>query len=118
MALRMASDADDDAIPDYCDLTPEMLAERRPPAIEMMRRARSIEDEDGGYTFVFPGDSETLQLVLGFAAAERRCCPMGTYRIEFGGEADPIRFSFVGPGEMKKDIREGMELDRWFDEVP
>lgn len=107
-----------DAIPDYCDLTPERLADRKPPAIEMMERATGIEDEDGGYTFVFPGDQETLRLVLGFAAEERRCCPMGTYRIEFQGAQDPVRLTFVGPEGMKEDIRDGMELERWFDEVP
>lgn len=108
----------DDAIPDYCDLTVEDLAERRPPAVEMMRRATGIEDAEGGYTFVFPGDHETLHLVLRFAAEERRCCPMGTYLVEFGGVDEPIRFTFVGPAGMKEDIRSGMELDRWFDEVP
>lgn len=108
----------DEAIPDYCDLTPERLAEREPPAVEMMERATGIEDETGGYTFVLPGDQETLQLVLGFAAEERRCCRMGTYRIEFRGEQDPIRLTFVGPDGMKEDIREGMQLERWFDQVP
>lgn len=113
----MASEARD-AIPDYCDLTPGKLAEREPPAVEMMRRATAVEDEEGGYTFVFPGDQETLELVLYFAVEERRCCPMGTYTVEFGGEADPIRLTFVGPKGIKEDIRAGMQLDRWFDEVP
>lgn len=108
----------DDAIPDYCDLSPEKLAERVPPAIEMMRRAIDIEDEDGGYTFVFPGDQETLQLVLAFASEERRCCPMGAYTIRFQGHEDPIRFTFVGPDGMKEDIREGMQLEHWFDQIP
>lgn len=113
----MAPDSDD-AIPDYCDLTVEELAERRPPAVEMMRRATGIEDVEGGYTFVFPGDPETLRLVLRFAAEERRCCPMGTYTIAFGGEHEPVRLTFVGPEGMKEDIRQGMQLDRWFDEIP
>lgn len=108
----------DDAIPEYCDLAPEDLAERTPPTVEMMERATGIEDEDGGYTFVYPGDQETLQLVLSFVAEERRCCPMGTYTIELQGEQDPIRLTFVGPEGMKEDIREGMELERFFDQVP
>lgn len=113
--MTQATDTD---IPDYCDLTPKRLEERKPPAIEMMQRARAIEDEGNGYTFVFPGDHETLQLVASFALAEHRCCPMGTYRIEFQGEDDPIRFTFVGPEGIKEDMREGLQLERWFDEVP
>lgn len=113
----MTTDADTE-IPDYCDLTPEKLEEREPPAIQMMERATGIEDEEGGYTFVFPGDHETLQLVTYFAVEERRCCPMGTFTLEFQGEDDPIRLTFVGPDGMKADIREGMQLERWFDEVP
>lgn len=35
-------------IPDDCDLTPEKLEERKPPAIQMMERATGIEDEVGG----------------------------------------------------------------------
>lgn len=107
-----------DEIPDYCELTPEKLAERKPAAIQMMERATGIEDEDGGYTFLFPGDQETLELVLYFAREERRCCPMGTYTIRFGGEDEPIELTFIGPDGMKEDIREGMQLERWFDEVP
>lgn len=108
----------DDAIPDYCDLTAKELAQRRPPAVEMMRRATGIEDAEGGYTFVFPGDQQTLELVLSFAAEERRCCPMGSYTVQFGGEADPVRLTFTGPKGMKEDIRAGMELSRWFEDVP
>lgn len=107
-----------DEIPAYCDLTPEKLEERKPPAIEMMQRALDIEDAGTGYTFVFPGDQRTLELVTSFAAEERKCCSMGTFTLEFGGEQDPIRFTFVGPEGIKEDMREGMQLERWFDEVP
>lgn len=105
-------------IPAYCGVTEDEIEGRRAQAEEMMARARGVEALEDGYRFTFPGDRETLEVVMSFTLEERRCCPMGGFTVRFGGADDPVHLDFRGPDPLKEDMRAGLELDRWFDEVP
>ncbi len=107
----------DERIPEYCGLDEEDLEQRVEGAIEMMQRVTRIEETEDGYCFTFPGDQETLELVTAFGLEERRCCPMGTFEIRFGGDEDPVQLIFQGPEGMKEDIRGGMRLEEWVDTI-
>jgi hypothetical protein len=105
-------------IPAYCGLDEADLERRREQGRDMMRRAEDVEALEDGYRFTFPGDLETLEQVLAFTKEERQCCPMATFTVRFGGADDPVTLAFRGPDGLKDDMRRGMELERWFDEVP
>lgn len=105
-------------IPDYCDLEDQDVDRRREQVEEMLSRAEGIEALDDGYRLSFPGDQQTLALVMEFTLDERRCCPMGDFTLSFQGPGEPATLAFRGPDPMKEDMREGMQLERWFDEVP
>lgn len=105
-------------IPAYCGVTEDEIEERRAQAEDMMAGARGVEALEDGYRLTFPGDRETLEAVLAFTLEERRCCPAGEFTVRFGGSDDPVHLDFRGPEPMKEDMRAGLELERWFDEVP
>lgn len=104
-------------IPDYCGVTEDEIEERKPRVVEMLDRAHAVRAVDGGYRFTLPGDQETLNLVATFVANERACCPIADFEIACSGTEDPIELQMVGPGELKQDLREGLELERFFDDV-
>lgn len=103
-------------IPAYCGLSENELEQRKPRVIEMMKRAEGYEPVEGGYRFTFPGDRDTLALVTTFATNERVCCPMAQFRLSFSGSKEPIELTMQGPEGIQADIREGLQLERWFDE--
>lgn len=102
-------------IPEYCGLTEDELAERRPRVEAMLDRVEAVEETERGWRFTFPGDAETLELVTTFAANERVCCPMADFELSFSGAGDPITFTMEAPddmeADMKADIREGLRVD-------
>lgn len=109
---------DEFTTPAYCSLSPEDAEDRKPQIVGMLERALRVEEVEGGYRFVFPGDHEALESVVRFALAERRCCPTGSYTIEFGGVEEEVLFTFEGIEGLKDDLREGLDLERFFDDVP
>lgn len=110
--------ANDVEIPAYCNLSEDEVEARKPQAVRMLEAARRVEAVGDGYRFVFPGDQPVLEEVMRFALAERRCCPMGSFTIEFSGREEEVLFTFEGIDGLKEDLREGLELERFFDEVP
>jgi hypothetical protein len=110
-------DVSADDLPAYCGLDEETLQARKPRIEELMSRGQRARPTDGGWRLSFPGDRDTLGLVFAFVQAERECCPMGTFTVEATGPEEPVHLTFTGPGPMQEDIREGLELDRWFDDV-
>lgn len=105
-------------IPAYCGVTEDEVEDRREQVRAMMAQAEDVEALEDGYRFTFLGDQDVLEQVVGFTLDERRCCPMGRFEVTFQGPGEPVTLTFRGPAPMKQDMREGLELDRWFDEVP
>ncbi len=58
-----------------CTLSPRALAERK-NAVEASLGSMALErtELDDGIAIRFPADSQTIQAVFDFVAAERRCC--------------------------------------------
>ena len=71
----------------------------------LRERKQSVRELPDGYEFQFPGDSETVAMLIEWAAGERRCCPFFDIEIRMGREGGPLWLRLGGREGTKEFIR-------------
>ena len=94
-------------LPIACKLTDEEQQRRREKlSREFFSGREDTRELDDGYLFVFPGDAEWAEKLVGFVVAERECCPFFAFEVLFEPGGGPISLKVRGPEGTKEFARE------------
>ena len=99
--------------PGKCTLSPSALAERK-AAVEASLGSKILETKelDDGFAIRFPTDSQTVQAVFDFVAAERRCCgSFVTFEVILNHGDGPFWLRLRGDKGAKAFLADILDLD-------
>ncbi len=103
---RQNQDVADDR-PIACTLSERDLAVRRELVnAELFQNGERVEELPDGYAYRFPGTEASLDALLDFIAAERRCCSFFTFELVFEPAEGPIWLRLRGSAAIKAFVRE------------
>ncbi len=91
-----------------CTLSPSALAERK-SSVEASLGSKTLErmELDDGVAIRFPTDSQTIQAVFDFVAAEQRCCgSFITFEVILNGGDGAFWLRLRGDSEAKRFLKD------------
>ncbi len=99
--------------PGKCTLSPSALSERKARfEASLGLKTLDIKELDDGFAIRFPTDSQTVQAVFDFVAAERRCCgSFVTFEVILNHGEGPFWLRLRGDKEAKEFLEEILNLD-------
>ncbi|MFD0695365.1 hypothetical protein ACFQZT_14775 [Paenibacillus sp. GCM10027628] len=68
---------------------------------ELEARRLRVTEIEKGYEYQFPGDPDTLRLLIEWVSLERKCCPFLTFTVRASREEEPIWLPLTGNEEAK-----------------
>ncbi len=74
--------------------------------LELFSRVDEVAELPDGYAYRFPAEEAWTHTLLGFVAAERRCCPFLTFELAFEPHGGPLWLRLRGSAEIKRFVRE------------
>jgi hypothetical protein len=73
---------------------------------DLFARVEEVAELPDGYAYRFPAEEAWTETLLGFVAAERRCCPFLTFELAFEPHGGPLWLRLRGSAEIKRFVRE------------
>lgn len=94
-------------LPIACTLSERDLAIRREKMnAELFQNVERVEELPDGYAYRVPGNEASLNALVDFITAERRCCSFFTFELVFEPAEGPIWLRLRGSDAIKAFVRE------------
>ncbi len=74
--------------------------------LKLFSRVDEVAELPDGYAYRFPAEEAWTETLLGFVAAERRCCPFLTFELAFEPHGGPFWLRLRGSAEIKRFVGE------------
>ena len=72
----------------------------------LFSRVDAVAELPDSYAYRFPAEEAWTEALLGFVAAERRCCPFLAFELAFEPHGGPLWLRLRGSEEIKRFVRE------------
>ena len=82
--------------------------------VQLMDAVQRVEEEENGYRFSFPNETELIARLAEFIANERLCCPFLKFVLTVTMQDEPLSLSLTGPAGTQEFLRE--EFSRTFNQ--
>lgn len=73
---------------------------------EIFSRVEQVVELPDGYAYRFPAAEAGGEALLGFVAAERRCCPFLAFELAFEPDGGPVWLRLRGSADAKRFVRD------------
>lgn len=73
---------------------------------DLFSRVEQVAELADGYAYRFPAAEAWGETLLGFVAAERRCCPFLAFDLAFAPHGGPVRLRLRGSADVKRFVRD------------